>query len=166
MTSEALNIKLKLDIGDITAGVQKVKARLSSMANTVKQSIPQINNESKKAKTSLSGISKESDKVKKSLSNIGDAAKKSLSGIALQSNMTIQALAALSAASKNSKFGFSDEEESTDGVNESLGALQGTMNSILALDFWGALSNMFDGSKLKENMDKTKEHLGSFASKL
>jgi len=54
MTAEQLNIKLNLDISDITAGVKKVKTQLSGMADKVKQSIPKIDSESKKAKKSVS----------------------------------------------------------------------------------------------------------------
>ena len=54
MTGESLNIKLRLDFSDVRAGVQKVKTQLNDMANTVKQSIPKINTESKKAEKALS----------------------------------------------------------------------------------------------------------------
>ena len=168
MNSESLNIKLYLDIGDITAGVQKVKSRLSSMANTVKQSIPQINNESKKAKDSLSKVSDAGNQVKKSMAGIGDEAKKSLSGVVSQSNKVTQALNAMGIASRNNQTGFNADTltDSTDEASLSLEELQGTMNDILTLNVFGVLGNALSHSGLKENIATLKTDFADFSSVL
>ena len=142
MTSEALNIKLQLDVGDITAGVKKVKAQLSGMADKVKQSIPKINTESKKAKDSLAQVGDAGDKVKRSMAGIGDEAKKSLSGVVAQSKRVTDALNAMGVASNKSKSSSTtgDMAESTGEASAALEELQGTMDDILTLNFFGLLS--------------------------
>ena len=154
MTSEQLNIKLQLDISDITAGVRKVKSQLSGMANTVKQSIPRINTESKRAEDSLSAVGKAGDKVKKSMTGIGDEAKKSLSGVVAQVNRVTQAFNTMGIANRNTKTntGADDLADSTGQASFALEDLKDTMDRILSLDFFGILTNALIGSNLTEHI--------------
>lgn len=153
MTAEQLNIKLNLDISDITAGVKKVKTQLSGMADKVKQSIPKIDSESKKAKKSLEQVGDAGDDVKKSIAKIGTEAQKSLSGVVSQSKKISQAFKDIKTSSANAKIGVSTEDytDSIDGTNESLESLQDTMQQILQLNFIGAFKNVIGATKLKEN---------------
>lgn len=144
MTSESLNIKLNLDISDITSGVKRVKAQLSGMADKVKQSIPKINTESKRAKESLAQVGDAGDKVKKSMTGIGEEAKKSLSGVVTQSKKVTDALNAMNVASKKNQntSATGDLADSTGEASVALEELQGTMDDILALNFFGLLGRV------------------------
>lgn len=141
MTSEQLNIKVLLDISGVSSAAKQVKTQLSGMANTVKQSIPRINTESKKAKDSLSQVTNASNKVKKSMAGIGEEAKKSLSGVVSQSNKVTQALNAMNNASKqNTTASTDDMTDSAGNAVNALGELQDTMSDILTLNVFGLLA--------------------------
>ena len=162
MTAESLQVKLQLDISDLTAGIKKVKTQLQGMTDKVKQSIPKISNESKKAKDALGKVGDTSEKVKKSMAGIGDEAKKSLSGVVTQSQKVTNALNAMGIASQNAQTSTtvgSDLSESTDETTASLGEMQGIMQKILALDFFGVLSDVFGTSKLKDHITGLKKNL-------
>lgn len=146
MNAETLSIKMKLDIGDVLSDVKKIKTQLSGMANTVKQSIPKIGTESTKAKSALSGITKASKDVKKSIEGIGDEAKESLSTVSKQSDKVAQALNRIGIAGKSAQSGLSADgiTESADSANGSLEEMQGTMQAIVGMDFFGLLISNWD----------------------
>ena len=146
MTSENLNIKIRLDLSDVTSGVKKVKAQLTGMTDKVKQSIPKISSEGKKAQSALSGVSKAGNEVKKSLDGIGDEAKSSLSDIVTQSNRAKAALKSISSVSGSDiKIGVStgnlNTSEATEEATSSLEDMRGVMTGILGLQFWEVLSS-------------------------
>ena len=85
MEAESLNIKLKLDLSNVTSGVKKVKQQLTGMTKTVKDSIPHISKEGNKASKSLNNVSTASSKVKKSIESIGKEAKSSLGKVYAES---------------------------------------------------------------------------------
>lgn len=165
MTGESLNIKIRLDFSDVKSGVQKVKSQLAGMANTVKQSIPRINTESKKAEKSLSQVGSAGDRVKKSLSGIGDEAKKSLSGVVNQSNKFTQALNAMGIASNKARSTSitGSMAESTDEARLSLEELHDTMSDILSLNFFGLLSKTSIGSGFKKHIADLKAEFADLA---
>lgn len=162
MTAEQLNIKLNLDISDITAGVKKVKTQLSGMADKVKQSIPKIDSESKKAKKSLEQVGDAGDDVKKSIANIGTEAQKSLSGVVSQSKKISQAFKDIKTSSANAKIGVGTEDstDSIDRTSESLEGLQGTMQDIVSLNFFELLLQNLP--KLTEGLKKVKKVFETF----
>lgn len=168
MTAEQLNIKLNLDISDITAGVKKVKTQLSGMADKVKQSIPKIDSESKKAKKSLEQVGDAGDDVKKSIANIGTEAQKSLSGVVSQSKKISQAFKDIKTSSANAKIGVSTEDytDSIDGTSESLEGLQDTVQQILQLNFIGAFKNVIGLTKFKSSIDVVKESVSGLKSSI
>ncbi len=151
MTSENLNIKIRLDLSDVTSGVKKVKTQLTGMTDKVKQSIPKINSESKKASTALSGVSKAGEDVKKTLDGIGREARDSLSDVVTQSNRVKAALKGIGSDGGKINIGFNTEgmAESTDEVNSSLESMQGTMSAILGLNFVEVLTKPLAGLKTK-----------------
>lgn len=161
MTAESLQVKLQLDISDLTAGIKKVKTQLQGMTDKVKQSIPKIGNESKKAKDALGKVGIETDSVKKKISKLGDEAKGSLNGVVTQSHKVTQALKDMGTVGANVKIGAdgSAVAQSTDEATTSLGAMQSTMQKILALDFFGVLSDVFGASKLKDHITGLKKNL-------
>ena len=142
MNAETLNIKLKLDLGTLMNDVKKVKTQLSGMAGTVKNSIPKISTESKRAKDALGDVTKASNDVKKAIDGIGDEAKDSLSTVTSQSSKMAQALKSIGIAGRDAQSGFNTDgmAESTDGATASLEEMQGTMQDILSLNVFGALS--------------------------
>lgn len=168
MTAEQLNIKLNLDISDITAGVKKVKTQLSGMADKVKQSIPKIDSESKKAKKSLEQVGDAGDDVKKSIANIGTEAQKSLSGVVSQSKKISQAFKDIKTSSANAKIGVSTEDstDSIDETSESLEGLQDTVQQILQLNFIGAFKNVIGLTKFKSSIDVIKESVNGLKSSI
>lgn len=168
MTAEQLNIKLNLDISDITAGIKKVKTQLSGMADKVKQSIPKIDSESKKAKKSLEQVGDAGDDVKKSIANIGTEAQKSLSGVVSQSKKISQAFKDIKTSSANTKIGVSTEDstDSIDGTSESLESLQDTMQQILQLNFIGAFKNVIGLTKFKLSIDAIKKSVSGLKSSI
>lgn len=136
MTAEQLNIKLRFDTSEIKTGVQQVKTQLTGMANTVKQSIPQISKEGKKAGTALGSVATASNKVKKSLDGIGDEAKDSLGDVVKYAKQAQNAVKGIGSGA-NVKVGF-DAESMTEGASsasESLGELESTMSAIAGLQF-------------------------------
>lgn len=151
MTAESLQVKLQLDISDLTAGIKKVKTQLQGMTDKVKQSIPKIGNESKKAKDALGKVGVETDSVKKKMAKLGDEAQSSLNGVVTQSHKVTQALKDMGTVGTNVKIGAdgSAVAQSTDEATASLGAMQSTMQKILALDFFGLINDVFGASKLK-----------------
>ena len=151
MTAESLQVKLQLDISDLTAGIKKVKTQLQGMTDKVKQSIPKIGNESKKAKDALGKVGVETDTVKKKMAKLGDEAQSSLNGVVTQSHKVTQALKNMGTAGANVTIGAdgSAVAQSTDEATTSLGAMQSTMQKILALDFFGLINDVFGTSKLK-----------------
>ena len=161
MTAESLQVKLQLDISDLTAGIKKVKTQLQGMTDKVKQSIPKIGNESKKAKDALGKVGIETDSVKKKISRLGDEAKSSLNGVVTQSHKVTQALKDMGTVGANVTIGAdgSAVAQSTDEATTSLGAMQSTMQKILALDFFGVLSDVFGTSKLKDHITGLKKNL-------
>lgn len=161
MTAESLQVKLQLDISDLTAGIKKVKTQLQGMADKVKQSIPKIGNESKKAKDALGKVGVETDSVKKKMAKLGDEAQSSLNGVVTQSHKVTQALKDMSAAGANVTIGAdgSAVTQSTDEATASLGAMQSTMQKILALDFFGLINDVFGASKLKDHITGLKKNL-------
>ena len=135
MTAEQLNIKLRLDTSEITAGVQKVKTQLTGMTNTVKQSVPQISKEGKKAGNALGSVATASNKVKKSLDSIGDEAKDSLGKVTKYANQATNSLKNVKGG--NIKFNL-DGKNTSKNIEETTGSLeglQGTMQAIMGLQF-------------------------------
>ena len=161
MTAESLQVKLQLDISDLTAGIKKVKTQLQGMTDKVKQSIPKIGNESKKAKDALGKVGIETDSVKKKMAKLGDEAQSSLNGVVTQSHKVTQALKDMGTAGANVKIGTdgSAVAQSTDEATTSLGAMQSTMQKILALDFFGVLSDVIGASKIKDRITGLKKNL-------
>lgn len=161
MTAESLQVKLQLDISDLTAGIKKVKTQLQGMTDKVKQSIPKIGNESKKAKDALGKVGVETDSVKKKMAKLGDEAQSSLNGVVAQSHKVTKALKDMGTAGANVTIGAdgSAVAQSTDEATASLGAMQSTMQKILSLDFIGVLSDAFGGSKLKDHISGLKKNL-------
>ena len=161
MTAESLQVKLQLDIGDLTAGIKKVKTQLQGMTDKVKQSIPKIGNESKKAKDALGKVGVETDSVKKKMAKLGDEAQSSLNGVVTQSHKVTQALKDMGTAGANVKIGADGSvvAQSTDEATTSLSAMQSTMQKILTLDFFGVLSDVFGASKLKDHITGLKKNL-------
>lgn len=161
MNAETLNIKMKLDIGNILNDVKKIKTQLTGMAQSVKQSIPKIGTESKKAKEALGDVTKASKEATKAIDGIGSEAQESLSTVSKQSNKVAQALASIGIASKNAKAGLNmdDTTNSADGAASSFEEMQGTMQSILALDFATVLAKPFAGlvEKIQSSLDGLKE---------
>ena len=151
MTAESLQVKLQLDISDLTAGIKKVKTQLQGMTDKVKQSIPKIGNESKKAKDALGKVGVETDSVKKKMAKLGDEAQSSLNGVVAQSRKVTQALKDMGNAGANVTIGADGSviTQSTDEVTASLGAMQSTMQKIIALDFFGVLNDVIGASKIK-----------------
>lgn len=168
MTAETLNVKLQLDISDITNGVKKVKAQLSSMTDKVKHGIPKIGSESKKAKEALSKVSDAGNDVKKSIASIGKEAQSSLSDVVTQSKKITRAFKDVSTASANAKIGVSTEDstDSIDGTSESLEGLQDTMQKILQLNFIGAFKNVIGLTKFKSSIDVIKESVSGLKSSI
>ena len=161
MTAEQLSVKINLDISNISAGVRKVKTQLAGMANTVKQSIPKINTESKKANDSLGKIGNTSKRVQKALKNIGDEAKDSLRDVILESNKVTNALQDVVNANSSlqTSASGSDMAGSTDDANASLEQMQGTMQKILQLDFIGVLLDSGGFSKFKASIQGVKQSI-------
>ena len=161
MTAESLQVKLQLDISDLTAGIKKVKTQLQGMTDKVKQSIPKIGNESKKAKDALGKVGIETDSVKKKMAKLGDEAQSSLNGVVAQSHKVTKALKDMGTAGANVTIGAdgSAVAQSTDEATTSLGAMQSTMQKILALDFFGLLNDVFGASKLKDHISGLKKNL-------
>lgn len=161
MTAESLQVKLQLDISDLTAGIKKVKTQLQGMTDKVKQSIPKIGNESKKAKDALGKVGIETDSVKKKMAKLGDEAQSSLNGVVAQSHKVTKALKDMGTAGANVTIGAdgSAVAQSTDEATASLGAMQSTMQKILALDFFGLLNDVFGASKLKDHISGLKKNL-------
>lgn len=150
MEAESLNIKLRLDLSGVTAGVKKVKDQLTGMAKTVKDSIPHIKKEGDKAGKSLDDVSTASNKLKKSIQGIGKEAKSSLASVSAESSKVVNKLNALNVA-KNNGTGF-NTQNITDGASaasESLEGLQNTMQSLVRLDFIGLIAGSFDKFKEK-----------------
>lgn len=142
MEAESLNIKLRLDLSSVTAGVTKVKQQLTGMAKTVKDSIPHIKKEGDKAGKSLDDISTASNRLKKSIGDIGREAKYSLASVSAESSKVVSKLNALNVAKSNSSaFNTSGIAEGTSDASESLDDLQGTMQSLAHLDFVSLLSS-------------------------
>ena len=163
MTAESLQVKLQLDISDLTAGIKKVKTQLQGMTDKVKQSIPKIGNESKKAKDALGKVGIETDSVKKKMAKLGDEAQSSLNGVVAQSYKVTKALKDMGTAGANVTIGADSSviTQSTDEATTSLGAMQSTMQKILALDFFGLLNDVFGASKLKDHISGLKKNLGN-----
>ena len=161
MTAESLQVKLQLDISDLTAGIKKVKTQLQGMADKVKQSIPKIGSESKKAKDALGKVGIETDSVKKKMAKLGDEAQSSLNGVVTQSHKVTQALKNMGTVGANVTIGAdgSAVAQSTDEATTSLGAMQSTMQKILALDFFGLINDVFGASKLKDHITGLKKNL-------
>lgn len=150
MEAESLNIKLRLDLSNVTSGVTKVKKQLTGMAKTVKDSIPQISREGKNASKSLHDVSTASNKAKKAVGDIGKEAKSSLSAVSAESSKVINKLNAINAAKKNSgSFSASGISKGTSDASESLQGLQNTMESIRTLNVFGLLSEQLDNIKIK-----------------
>lgn len=155
MTAEQLSVKINLDISNISAGVKKVKTQLAGMVDTVKQSIPKINTESKKANGSLGKIGNTSKQVTKAIKDIGDEAKDSLSDVVVQSNKVTNALKDVVNANSSlqASASGSDMAGSTDETNASLEEMQGTMQKIMNLQFADIFKDLFNTAKLKEALN-------------
>ena len=145
MTAEQLNIKLNLDISDITAGVKKVKTQLSGMADKVKQSIPKIDSESKKAKKSLEQVGDAGDDVKKSIANIGTEATASLGKVSRESSKVVNSLKSIKANS-NISFGYDSENisESTGTVNNALDSVKSRITALLGVDIFKGITDNWE----------------------
>lgn len=141
MTGETLNIKIRLDTSEATAGAKKLKTQLTSMAGQVKKSIPQISSESKNAAKSLNSVTKASADAKKAIGRIGDEAK-SLSDVAKQSEKVASSLKSIRSTGGNIKLSMDTGgmAESAGETSESLENMQDTMNDILGLNFAVALA--------------------------
>ena len=128
MEAESLNIKLRLDLSGVTAGVKKVKDQLTGMAKTVKDSIPHIKKEGDKAGKSLDDVSTASNKLKKSIEGIGKEAKSSLASVSAESSKVVSKLNALDIAKKSSSsFDTQDITNGASDASESVEKLQSTM---------------------------------------
>ena len=145
MTAEQLNIKLNLDISDITAGVKKVKTQLSGMADKVKQSIPKIDSESKKAKKSLEQVGDAGDDVKKSIAKIGTEATASLGKVSRESSKVVNSLKSIKANS-NISFGYDSENisESTGTVNNALDSVKSRITALLGVDIFKGITDNWE----------------------
>jgi len=171
MTGETLNIKIRLDTSEATAGAKKLKTQLTSMAGQVKKSIPQISSESKNAAKSLNSVTKASSDAKKAIGRIGDEAK-SLSDVAKQSEKVASSLKSIRSTGGSIKLSM-DTGGMTEGAGEaesSLESMRGTMTGILGLQFWDVLSEPIKdfvkgikssisgiagfGSTIKDSLDK------------
>lgn len=155
MEAESLNIKLRLDLSNVTSGVKKVKTQLTGMAKSVKDSIPQIKREGDKAEKSLDGVSIASKKVQKSVEGIGKEAKDSIGKIYTESAKVASRLKGVKFSTgtvdnQNTSFDNSTITQGTNEANESLEGLRNTMQSLVRLDFIGILSQNF--SKLKDKV--------------
>lgn len=153
MTAEQLNIKINLDISDVSKGAKKVKDALSGVADKAKQSLPRVSKESKTAKDALGGVGDAGKKVQSKLKDIGTQARNSIGEIVTQSRKATQALKDIKTDNKFS-FGFDAEStyEATDDMNNSLGELQSTMQSIRSLDFANIVVSNF--GKIKSIVSK------------
>ena len=162
MTAEQLNIKMNLDIGDLLSDVKRIKTQLNDMAASIKNSIPRIGSESKNASGALAGVARASKNVKESLEDIGDEAKDSLSDVTRYSKTAASALKSMKDASNGTTLGFNTDEiaEDTDDINSSFEAMQGTMQAIMGLNIWQAMSGPL--SKFKKQMQGVKDLLPNF----
>lgn len=155
MEAESLNIKLRLDLSNVTSGVTKVKKQLTGMAKSVKDSIPQIKREGDKAEKSLDGVSSASAKVKKSVESIGKEAKDSIGKIYTESAKVASKLKGVNFSTgttdrENTSFDSSTISRGADDASKGLDNLRNTMQSLVHLDFIGILSQNF--SKLKDKV--------------
>lgn len=149
MPAEQLNIKIKFDISDLTAGVKKAKTKLGEVATAAKRNIPHINTESKKASKSLVDVSEAGSKVKKTLDSIGSKAKSSLSSLTTESGKITSAFQKMGLAGRAASTGIN-----VDGTTTSLDEMKDTMENIARIDLFGALAaqshrftNVFKGVK-------------------
>lgn len=156
MPAEQLNIKIKFDISDLTAGVKKAKTKLGEIATSAKQNIPHINTESKKASKSLEDVSEAGSKVKKTLDSIGSKAKSGLSSLTTEGGKIAKVFQKMGLASQTAQTGMNVDE-----TTASLEEMKGTMESIARIDFFGALAtqsskltNVFSGVKAAKAMKK------------
>lgn len=149
MTAEQLNIKIKLDISDVTQGAKKVKQSLSGMSDKVKQSLPKITTESKNARNALNKIGEASKTVKRHIEDIGKEAKESFSSVTSQSKKMASALANVKSMTGTGTLGIDGDaiEDSADGANSALEGLQGTMQDIAHLNIFSVVSNGFKDIK-------------------
>ena len=144
MEAESLNIKLRLDLSGVTAGVKKVKDQLTGMAKTVKDSIPHIKKEGDKAGKSLDDVSTASNKLKKSIQGIGKEAKSSLASVSAESSKVVSKLNALDIAKKSSSsFDTQDITNGASDASESVEKLQSTMQNVLSLNFAALFNDLF-----------------------
>ena len=144
MEAESLNIKLRLDLSGVTAGVKKVKDQLTGMAKTVKDSIPHIKKEGDKAGKSLDDVSTASNKLKKSIEGIGKEAKSSLASVSAESSKVVSKLNALDIAKKSSSsFDTQDITNGASDASESVEKLQSTMQNVLSLNFAALFNDLF-----------------------
>ena len=144
MEAESLNIKLRLDLSGVTAGVKKVKDQLTGMAKTVKDSIPHIKKEGDKAGKSLDDVSTASNKLKKSIEGIGKEAKSSLASVSAESSKVVSKLNALNVAKKSSSsFDTQDITNGASDASESVEKLQSTMQNVLSLNFAALFNDLF-----------------------
>lgn len=157
MEAESLNIKLRLDLSNVTSGVKKVKTQLTGMAKSVKDSIPQIKKEGDKAEKSLGGVSTASAKVKKSVESIGKEAKDSIGKIYTESAKVASKLKGVKFStgtvnSKNTSFDSSAISQGADEASESIGKLQETMQRLVRLDFFSFITDKFEQIKLNASI--------------
>ena len=144
MEAESLNIKLRLDLSGVTAGVKKVKDQLTGMAKTVKDSIPHIKKEGDKAGKSLDDVSTASNKLKKSIQGIGKEAKASLASVSAESSKVVSKLNSLDIAKKSSSsFDTQDITNGASDASESVEKLQSTMQNVLSLNFAALFNDLF-----------------------
>ena len=144
MEAESLNIKLRLDLSGVTAGVKKVKDQLTGMAKTVKDSIPHIKKEGDKAGKSLDDVSTASNKLKKSIQGIGKEAKSSLASVSAESSKVVSKLNSLDIAKKSSSsFDTQDITNGASDASESVEKLQSTMQNVLSLNFAALFNDLF-----------------------
>lgn len=154
MPAEQLNIKIKFDISDLTAGVKKAKTKLGEIATAAKRNIPHINTEGKKAGKSLVDVSEAGSKVKKTLEDIGGTAKANLTNITSESKKITSAFQKMGLVGRAAQAGMN-----TDGATTSLDEMNDTMKSIAQIDLFGALASqggrfkrVFSG--IKDTIDK------------